>query len=250
MSKAEEVTLHNNAEEIPEDLRTVRREIAVETTQVSMMGGAHWGADRLGEGKVYLFFKRLFDIIGSLIAIILALPVMLTVAIFIKAESKGPLIFKQLRSGMMNKPFMMLKFRSMVVDSEEKKDSLMAMNEMDGPVFKIKKDPRVTRVGKFIRRWSLDELPQLFNVLFGQMSIVGPRPLPVEEVASLDEDQMGRQAVKPGLTCIWQISGRNDISFEEWIQLDLIYIHNRTFLLDLEIFVRTFSAIIRRSGAS
>ena len=250
LSNSEEVSVHSVVEEIPEDLKTVRREIAVESTRLSMMGGAQWGEERLGESRVYLFFKRTFDIIVSLVAIILTLPAMLIVAIAVKLESKGPLIFKQLRSGKMNKPFMMLKFRSMVVDSEEKKGSLMAMNEMDGPVFKIKKDPRVTKVGKFIRRWSLDELPQLFNVLIGEMSIVGPRPLPVEEVASLDEDQMGRQAVQPGLTCIWQISGRNDISFEEWIQLDLIYIHNRTFLLDLEIFVRTFSAIIRRSGAS
>jgi len=121
---------------------------------------------------------------------------------------------------------------------------------MDGPVFKIRRDPRVTRVGNFIRRWSLDELPQLFNVFRGEMTLVGPRPLPVTEVAEMSENQMRRHSVKPGLTCIWQISGRNDISFDEWIQLDLIYVDNQSAMLDIEIFLRTFGAVFKRKGSS
>jgi len=201
-------------------------------------------------GPFYFIITRLIDIIISGIAILVFLPVMIVVAIAIRLDSPGPVIFKQLRSGLFNKPFMIYKFRSMRPKADEMKKNLMSMNEMDGPVFKIKEDPRVTKVGAFIRKWSLDELPQLFNILKGDMAIVGPRPLPVEEVAQLDDNQMARQSARPGLTCIWQISGRNDIPFEEWIQLDLIYIKNRGFLLDMEIFFRTFGAVLKRSGSS
>lgn len=209
-----------------------------------------WYSKPHSQGKLYFLLKRMADILLSLFALILLSPVFLIVALAIRFESKGPIIFRQIRSGRYNQPFIMYKFRSMRMDSEQMQSSLLALNEMDGPVFKIREDPRVTKVGKFIRRWSLDELPQLINVLRGDMSIVGPRPLPVEEVALLDDRQMARQSVKPGLTCIWQISGRNEIPFEEWIQLDLIYITNRSVLLDLEIFFRTFGAVLTRKGSS
>jgi lipopolysaccharide/colanic/teichoic acid biosynthesis glycosyltransferase len=226
-----------------------RTRAAVEATRLSLFEEGFWHAEHRRPGALYFALKRFGDIIISLIAITLLSPVMLAVALAIKLESRGPLIYQQVRSGLLNKPFMMFKFRSMRAHADEMKSTLMAMNEMDGPVFKIKDDPRVTRVGKFIRRWSLDELPQLFNILRGEMTIVGPRPLPVEEVALLDERQMARQSVKPGLTCIWQISGRNEIPFEEWIQLDLIYIAHRSTLIDFEIFLRTFFAVLSRKGS-
>lgn len=226
-----------------------RTRAAVEATRLSLFEEGFWRTEQRLPGLVYFALKRGADIFISLLAIILLSPLMLAVAIAIKLESRGPLIYQQLRSGLLNKPFMMFKFRSMRVHADDMKSALMAKNEMDGPVFKIKDDPRVTRVGRFIRRWSLDELPQLFNILRGEMTIVGPRPLPVEEVALLDERQMARQSVKPGLTCIWQISGRNEIPFEEWIQLDLIYIANRSTFIDLEIFVRTFFAVLSRKGS-
>lgn len=198
---------------------------------------------------IYSLFKRLFDIVFSLVCLIITSPVILLVAVIIKIESSGPVIFSQMRSGINCKPFKMYKFRSMVHDAEKLKGNLAEKNEMDGPVFKIKDDPRVTRFGRFLRTWSLDELPQLINILKGDMHIVGPRPLPVLEVTSLNEYQIRRHSVKPGLTCIWQISGRNEIPFSEWIQLDLLYIANRSFFLDLEIITRTVFAVLSRRGA-
>lgn len=222
---------------------------AVSKTRMSVFDREMLNRHEGGPGKLYYLVTRTMDIFISLSAIILFSPVMLAVAIAIRLESAGPIIFKQLRSGIYNKPFMIYKFRSMRPKADEIKSQLMSMNEMDGPVFKMKQDPRITKVGKFIRDWSLDELPQLFNILKGDMAVVGPRPLPVEEVSQLDEGQMARQSVRPGLTCIWQISGRSDIPFEEWIQLDLIYIANRSILLDMEIFFRTFGAVLKRSGS-
>jgi exopolysaccharide biosynthesis polyprenyl glycosylphosphotransferase len=223
---------------------------AVRRTRMALFDEGFWSKIQRRKSNFFRFIKRFFDILVSLTAIILLSPILITVAIAIKLESRGPLVFKQLRAGKFNIPFTMLKFRSMRVDAEYLKESLMSVNEMDGPVFKIKEDPRITRVGKFIRRWSIDELPQLFNVLRGDMSVVGPRPLPVVEVAEMTESQMRRHSVKPGLTCIWQISGRNEISFDEWIQLDLIYVDNQSAVLDLEIFLRTFAAVLKRKGSS
>ena len=176
------------------------------------------------EGPIYLFFKRAMDIIGSLCGIILLSPLLIIVALAIKIEDpKGSIFFSQQRCGKDNKLFPMYKFRSMVSNAEELLEELMEHNEMDGPVFKIKDDPRITRVGKFIRKTSIDELPQLFNILRGDMSIVGPRPAIPHEVAEYSDYHKQRLLVKPGLTCIWQVSGRNSIGFEEWMDIKLIF---------------------------
>ena len=223
---------------------------AVRRNRLALFDPAFWASNKGDTSLIFRFVKRTLDILISLTAIILLSPVLLIVAIAIKLESPGPILFRQLRVGKYNIPFKMLKFRSMRTDAEDVKAQLMQLNEMDGPVFKIREDPRITRVGRFIRRWSIDELPQLFNILIGEMSLVGPRPLPVVEVADMTENQMRRHSVKPGLTCIWQISGRNDISFDEWIQLDLIYVDNQSFIIDAEIFFRTFTAVLQRRGSS
>ena len=175
-------------------------------------------------GILYLFAKRSIDILASLLGIICLSPVFFIVAIAIKLEDpKGKIFFSQPRCGKDNKVFSMYKFRSMVSNAEELLEELKTLNEMDGPVFKIKEDPRITKVGKFIRKTSIDELPQLFNVLKGDMSLVGPRPPIPHEVAEYNDYQMQRLLVKPGLTCIWQVSGRNTIGFDEWVEMDLDY---------------------------
>jgi exopolysaccharide biosynthesis polyprenyl glycosylphosphotransferase len=173
------------------------------------------------------------------------------IAIAIKLTSHGPVIFRQQRSGLNGTPFMLYKFRTMVTNAEQFKHELAAMNEMSGPVFKVTNDPRVTRIGKFLRKYSLDELPQLFNVLRGEMSLVGPRPLPVDEVKRFENlAHRRRLSVKPGLTCLWQVSGRNQIvDFKEWVRLDLEYIDNWSLWLDLKILVRTIPAIFAATGA-
>jgi exopolysaccharide biosynthesis polyprenyl glycosylphosphotransferase len=179
--------------------------------------------------------KRLFDIISSATALALLSPLLLTVAVLIKLTSSGPIFFKQKRVGLHGKTFDMLKFRSMVVNAEELKAKLEALNEQTGPVFKMKNDPRITRIGRFIRKYSIDELPQLLNVLRGEMSVVGPRPPVPKEVEKYAAWQRRRLSVRPGLTCIWQVSGRNQISFEEWMYLDMQYIDNWTLLTDLRL---------------
>ena len=173
------------------------------------------------ENKVYLFLKRLIDIVGSGLGILILIPVFLIIGILIKLEDpKGSVFFSQKRNGLNGKEFNMYKFRSMVHNAEDLLESLMSKNEMDGPVFKIKDDPRITKIGKFIRKTSLDELPQLFNVLKGDMSLVGPRPPIPREVIQYNKYQYQRLLVKPGITCYWQISGRNNIDFD----LSLIHI--------------------------
>lgn len=197
-----------------------------------------------------LFLKRLMDIILSLIGIIVLSPIFLITAIAIKLDSKGPILFKQTRSGLNGRKFTLYKFRSMIVGAEMKKKMLEQMNEMDGPVFKMKRDPRITRVGRIIRKFSIDELPQLFNVLKGDMSIVGPRPpLPVE-VEMYELWQRRRLSLKPGLTCIWQVSGRNNINFERWMEMDLEYIDNWSLWLDLKLLVKTVFVVLFGYGAS
>jgi lipopolysaccharide/colanic/teichoic acid biosynthesis glycosyltransferase len=172
------------------------------------------------------------------------------VAVLIKLDSKGPVFFKQDRCGKDGKIFGMLKFRSMVMDAEEKLEELMDKNEQSGPVFKIKDDPRITKIGKFIRKTSIDELPQLFNILAGDMSIVGPRPPIPREVEQYDAYQRLRLTVKPGLTCYWQVMGRNSIGFDEWVELDVKYIQERNFWLDLKLIFKTFKVLVGDANAS
>ncbi len=197
----------------------------------------------------YSFFKRIFDIIFSAIGLIVLSPLMLIVAIIIKIDSSGPVLFKQNRVGKGGTIFMMYKFRSMCTDAEIQLDKLKKHNQKDGPVFKIFNDPRVTRFGRIIRRTSIDELPQLVNILKGDMSFVGPRPPIPYEVSQYNDYQLQRITVKPGLTCYWQIGGRSNLSFDDWIELDIKYIHERSFWTDLKILLRTLPAVLRRDGA-
>ena len=203
------------------------------------------------EGPIYLFFKRAMDIIGSLCGIILLSPLLIIVALAIKIEDpKGSIFFSQQRCGKDNKLFPMYKFRSMVSNAEELLEELMEHNEMDGPVFKIKDDPRITRVGKFIRKTSIDELPQLFNIFMGHMSIVGPRPAIPHEVAEYSHYHKQRLLVKPGLTCIWQVSGRNNIGFDEWVEMDIEYIKTRNLWLDIKLIFKTVGVLFGDDNAS
>ena len=202
-------------------------------------------------GIIYLFFKRTMDILGASIGLILLSPLFFLVAIAIKVEDpKGKIFFSQSRCGKDNKPFPMYKFRSMVSNAEELLEELMEQNEMDGPVFKIKEDPRITKVGKFIRKTSIDELPQLFNILMGDMSIVGPRPAIPHEVAEYNDYQKQRLLVKPGLTCIWQVSGRNSIGFDEWVDMDLEYIEKRNLWMDVKLIFKTVGVLFGDDNAS
>ena len=203
------------------------------------------------KGMIYLFLKRMMDILGSVIGLILLSPLFILVALAIKIEDpKGKVFFAQKRCGKDNKPFPMYKFRSMVSNAEELLEELMEQNEMDGPVFKIKEDPRITKVGKFIRKTSIDELPQLFNILMGDMSIVGPRPAIPHEVAEYDDYQRQRLLVKPGLTCIWQVSGRNSIGFDEWVDMDLEYIEKRNLWMDIKLIFKTVGVLFGDENAS
>jgi len=196
-----------------------------------------------------LFFKRVCDIILAIIFIIIASPIFLITTIAIKLTSKGPTFYSQIRSGLNGRKFTLYKFRSMIVGAEMKKKHLEKMNEMDGPVFKMKHDPRITKVGKIIRRLSIDELPQLLNVLKGDLSIVGPRPpLPVE-VELYQHWQRRRLSLKPGITCIWQVSGRNKINFDRWMEMDLEYIDNWSLWLDAKILFKTFFVVLFGYGA-
>ena len=192
-----------------------------------------------------LILKRGLDLILSSTLLALFAPGMLLAATLIRSTSRGPVLFKQKRVGVNGREFTLLKFRTMVVDAEQRKKGLVHLNEMDGPVFKIRSDPRTTSIGRVLRRTSLDELPQLFNVLQGQMSIVGPRPPLAEEVRQYKDWQRRRLSVKPGLTCLWQVSGRNQIQFEKWMELDLEYIDNWSWWLDLKIMARTVPALLR-----
>jgi len=204
---------------------------------------------KLNGTPMYSFSKRVFDIVIGTVILILLIPILPLIALMIKLDSRGPVIFKQDRVGENGKLFKFYKFRSMVHRPEDGKNSLELLNEQDGPVFKIRTDPRVTNVGRFLRRSSLDEIPQMFNVLKGDMSIVGPRPPLPEEVTNYQPWHMGRLAVKPGITCLWQISGRSHIGFNEWMRLDMEYLKTRSFKTDLLIFLKTIPAVIARRGA-
>jgi len=174
---------------------------------------------------------------------------MLLIALAVLIGIGRPVLYVQRRSGLYGHPFPMLKFRTMRNGAEQEREALNGLNEMDGPVFKMRDDPRVTRLGRVLRRSSLDELPQLFNVLAGQMSIVGPRPLPVEETRALSGRHRRRLSIRPGLTCLWQVSGRSDLTFAEWMALDLEYVDRWTLWLDVAILLRTIPAIVSRRGA-
>ncbi|MFR1827956.1 MAG: sugar transferase [Clostridium butyricum] len=200
--------------------------------------------------NTYEFLKRLMDIICSMSALIVLAPILIVVAILIKIESKGPVIFSQERVGINNKKFKMYKFRSMVVNAEDMKEKLEKQNERKGPMFKIKNDPRITTIGRFIRKTSIDELPQLINILKGEMSIVGPRPSLPKEVIQFEPWMLERLKVKPGLTCYWQVQGRDHIEFEDWMRLDVKYVKNRNFLLDIKLIFKTFFVFLGDQNAS
>ncbi|MDB6030394.1 MAG: exopolysaccharide biosynthesis polyprenyl glycosylphosphotransferase [Verrucomicrobiales bacterium] len=195
--------------------------------------------------------KQLLDFFGAVFLLVVLSPVLLLVGLTIKLTSPGPIFFRQKRCGVNGHPFTMLKFRSMVTNAEQRKEELRVLNEMDGPVFKLTNDPRVTPIGRFIRKYSLDEFPQLFNVIRGEMSLVGPRPLPVDEVERFDDPAHRRRlSVKPGLTCLWQVSGRNNVkNFKDWVRLDLEYIDNWSIWLDIKILWLTIPVVVAGTGA-
>jgi len=222
----------------------------VEVASVTGFDMPMLGMTRVPTSQGRLLVKRLIDIAGASVGLLIAAPVLVATAIAIKLSSPGPVFFKQVRAGRHGRKFTMYKFRSMVVDAEALRAKLEHLNEMDGPVFKIKRDPRITGVGRFIRATSIDELPQLFNVLLGDMSLVGPRPPLPSEVCQYEPWQRRRLSVKPGLTGLWQVSGRNQVDFEQWMALDLQYIDNWSLWLDLVILLRTVPAVLRGSGAS
>ena len=197
----------------------------------------------------YFIIKRIIDIVCALIGIILLSPVMIIVGIWIKLDSKGSIFFIQERVGQDATGFMMYKFRSMCVDAEYLLEKLQDKNEMVGPMFKIKDDPRITKVGKLIRRTSIDELPQLFNILKGEMSIVGPRPSLPKEVAQFTLFQKQRLVAKPGLTCYWQVRGRSDVSFQEWMEMDVQYIEERNTIIDIGLIFKTVGVLFGDEGA-
>ena len=197
----------------------------------------------------YHALKRAVDILGALAGLVLILPLFPFIFLLIKIESRGPLLFNQVRVGHRGRLFRCHKFRSMYVDAEERKDALAHLNEASGAAFKIKDDPRITGVGRFLRRSSLDEFPQLFNVLMGEMTIVGPRPQIVNEVAEYTPDQARRLLVKPGLTCLWQVSGRSHLDFSEWMELDQEYVRQQGLRCDFLVLARTLPAVIERKGA-
>jgi len=201
------------------------------------------------KSSAYEVTKRILDIILSVVALIVLSPVFLIVAIAIKLEDGDPVVFKQLRNGKDGKEFWMYKFRSMCKNAPEMHADLIKYNELDGPAFKLTNDPRVTKVGRFIRKTSIDELPQLINVIKGEMSIVGPRPLPTYETKQCHALHNRRFLVKPGLTCFWQIYGRNDIKFDEWMELDWKYVKERSLGTDVKIILKTFGVVVSGNGA-
>lgn len=198
----------------------------------------------------YYFIKRCIDILGSIIGLVLLSPVFLITAICVKADSKGPVFFIQERVGKNGNLFKMYKFRSMCLDAEVLLNKLKNKNEMSGPMFKIKEDPRITKIGRFIRKTSIDELPQLYNVLKGDMSLVGPRPNLPKEVDEFTPYQRQKLLVKPGITCYWQVMGRNSIGFEEWMKMDIRYVKERSTLLDIKLIFKTFWVLFGDENAA
>ena len=216
------------------------------------MKGIRVEFDNIDENRkrIYEISKRAIDIIGAGSGLLLLSPVIAIVACAVKFTSKGPIFFSQKRVGKNGQLFDMYKFRSMVVNAEELKEKLAHQNEMSGPMFKMKDDPRVTNVGKFIRKTSLDELPQLWNVLKGDMSLVGPRPSLPKEVKQFEKWMYKRLTVKPGLTCYWQVSGRNNIDFEDWMKLDISYVEDRNLWIDIKLIFKTVFVLFGDKNAS
>jgi lipopolysaccharide/colanic/teichoic acid biosynthesis glycosyltransferase len=213
-------------------------------------------AEVRASGKLHLMFvtpmpwwKRAIDLLVASLMLLVLSPLLLVIAALIKLTSHGPIVFTQRRAGLGGRPFTIYKFRTMRSDAETLKTTLKEMNEQDGPAFKIRRDPRVTRIGKILRETSLDELPQLWNVIKGDMSLVGPRPLPVDEQHECDLWQQRRLDVTPGLTCIWQVEGRSRVTFDEWVRMDLKYIRRRRLTHDLAILLKTIPAVFLRKGA-
>lgn len=198
---------------------------------------------------LYSIIKRLVDIVGAFIGIIILSPLLIIVSILIKLDSKGSAIFSQVRVGYKGKEFKIYKFRTMVEDAEELKKGLENKNEMTGPMFKIKDDPRITKIGKIIRKTSIDELPQLLNILRGDMSIVGPRPSLPSEVKGFNTWMLKRFEVKPGLTCYWQVSGRNNITFNDWMKLDIKYVEERNLFIDIKLILKTVLLLLGDKNA-
>jgi exopolysaccharide biosynthesis polyprenyl glycosylphosphotransferase len=197
-----------------------------------------------------LVMKRLIDIVGSAALLLALAPVFAVVGLLIRLDSPGPIFFAQERVGFNKRRFRMLKFRTMVDGSDQQQQILEHLNEVEGPVFKIKNDPRITRLGRFLRRFSIDELPQLINVFKGEMSLVGPRPLPVRDVTRIDAQWHKRRfSIKPGITCLWQVNGRSNIGFDDWVRLDLDYIDKWSLGLDLLILLKTIPAVFKGPGA-
>jgi exopolysaccharide biosynthesis polyprenyl glycosylphosphotransferase len=195
--------------------------------------------------------KRMLDCVCSVVLLILCAPLFLLIAALVKTTSPGPVFFRQIRMGLNKRQFTIYKFRTMVSDAEQLQDRLLSMNEMTGPVFKINQDPRVTPLGRVLRKTSIDELPQLFNVLKGNMSLVGPRAMSLRDYKLFDQDwQRRRFSVKPGITCLWQIQGRNSVPFEKWMELDMQYIDKWSLWLDFKILVQTVPAVLRGTGAA
>lgn len=193
--------------------------------------------------------KRLLDIFGSMFLAVLASPVMLLIALLIKLTSKGPVFYASNRVGLCGREFSFYKFRSMYLDAESRLEEFKDKNEKDGPIFKMQNDPRITRIGRFIRKTSIDELPQLWNVFIGDMSLVGPRPPLPREVAKYDDYAMERLSVRPGMTCYWQIMGRSNLSFEQWMELDHRYLEEMGVITDLKILLKTPIAVLKGDGA-
>ncbi|MEX1133344.1 MAG: sugar transferase [Acidimicrobiia bacterium] len=203
----------------------------------------------LNAPKWKMAVKRAVDVVGASLALVLLSPVFLLSAIAVKLTSPGPVFFAQPRMGKDGREFLFYKFRSMQVGADEERNILIDLNEMSGPVFKIKADPRLTSIGRFLRRASIDELPQLWHVLRGQMSLVGPRPLPTFEALDCSEWEAQRFAVKPGITCIWQVSGRSELDFETWVRMDIRYIERWSLLRDFKLLAKTIPAVISGKGA-
>ena len=224
-----------------------------------------WGAPRAGviaaspaaipfdapvAGGFYLRAgKRALDVVGALVALVLSVPIVAVLAALIRLETRGPIFYRSTRIGRGGRPFTFYKLRSMVKDADRTRHHIEHMNEADGPVFKIARDPRITRIGRFLRSTSLDEIPQFYNVLVGDMSLVGPRPPIPAEVAQYEPWQLRRLDVRPGITCLWQISGRSRLGFQEWMRLDLEYIRHQSLSLDVRILLRTVPAVLSREGA-
>jgi exopolysaccharide biosynthesis polyprenyl glycosylphosphotransferase len=196
-----------------------------------------------------LLVKRTLDVTVSAAGLVLLAPLMLLIALAVRLGSPGPAIFSQERVGLNGRPFRLHKFRSMYRDAERRKAALVHRNEVSGPVFKMERDPRITPLGRWLRKFSLDELPQLWNVLAGDMSLVGPRPPLSDEVARYERWQKRKLSMKPGITCLWQVNGRSSVPFEDWMRLDLEYIDNWSLALDAKILLRTIPAVVLARGA-